>query len=342
MSNQEPQLISDSDLNALQHSGDVFNPSKAESFAGDRIITIGKVPEDQTSMIFQAAAQLWIITPGSYPLPTEEVRDCTAVRFAGNLISQTPFQHATLSVFQLSGSIGGSHVIIISFDDDEDNNRAIYCNSFNSTCFILGQYGIEFSNLFRRNVLEHDQVLFTNLNKSLLQGNYIKTDSPTIDLNWQSDIYPTLYVNAVSHTRSEDHGFAQFEGRIIGVGTFSTKVLTSDLNDQLIRPDLAYLHNIIQIEVNETSAFPFLANSITSNEHFVSLISSMREHGKKEFEFSTFNMDFFAVHVKLEIENAIPKIKTFILASDMTALENYLYHGFNPDALGLELPLTVN
>lgn len=338
----EPQLNSDSDLNALQHINDVLNPAKAESFAGDRIITIGKLPEDQSAVLFHAVAQLWIIAPGSYPLPTEEIRDCTAVRFAGSLIAQTPFQNATLSIFQLNGSIGGSHVVIISFDNNEENNRAIYCNSFNSTCFVLGQYGIEFSNLFRKNVLEHGQVLFTNLNKSLLQGNYVKSDSPTLDLNWQSDIYPTLYINAVSHTRSEEHGFAQFEGRIIGVGTFSTKVLSSDLNHELIRPDLAHLNNIIQIEVNETSALDFLSNSITSNEHFANLIESMRHSGKKEFEFNTFNMDFFAVHVKLDIENPVPKIKMLILASDMTTLENYLYHGFNPDALGLELPLVLN
>lgn len=62
----------------------------------------------------------------------------------------------------------GNHVIVVSEDRDGGNdNRAIYCNSFNTTCNILSQYGIAFAELYRRKVLELDQVLYTNLNRSL-------------------------------------------------------------------------------------------------------------------------------------------------------------------------------
>lgn len=308
---------------------------KGDSFNGTNIITIGKVDlASSVEPLFVPVSTLWAITPGNYPLSAENIKSCTAIRFEGEILLTQNFSLGSIVVYKINGVLG-THVIVISEDRDGGNdNRAIYCNSFNTTCNILSQYGIAFAELYRRKVLEHDQVLFTNLNKSLLQSLYSETETKVIDLEWHTANHPTLYVHASNIIDKEEHGFVKYEGRMAGIGSFSTKALTSDRNGNLINPELEYLNNIIEINVTEKDALEYLNCSITNNRYFVPMIDQLKSAGRKEYDFTTYNIDFFAVHVKLNLEEERPKIIRMVLAPDLPILENYLYKQYDPTYLG--------
>lgn len=308
---------------------------KGDSFNGTSIITIGRV--DLSSAIeplFVPVSTLWSITPGNYPLSAENIKNCTAVRFEGEELLTQNFALGSIVVYKINGVLG-NHVIVVSEDRDGGNdNRAIYCNSFNTTCNILSQYGIAFAELYRRKVLELDQVLYTNLNRSLLQTLYVENETDVIDLEWNTKHHPTLYVHASNLVASEEHGFVKYDGRMAGIGTFSTKCLTADRNGNLIKPELAFLNNIIEINVTEKDALEFLNCSITNNRFFSRMVDQLKSTGRKEYDFITNNIDFFAVHVKLNLEEDRPKITRMVLAPDLPILENYLYKQYDPTYLG--------
>lgn len=308
--------------------------SKGDDLKGSNIITIGSIRDDVLSARYVPVSSLWTITPGNYPLNSEQIKSCTAVRFEGELLLTQNFALGSVNVYQIVGQIG-SHVIIIREDLNAGNDdRAIYCNSFNTTCYILRQYDIPLAEIYRKRVIESDQVLNTNLNKSLLQGQYLEAETSILDLNWQTIYYPTLYVHTSSFVPKEELGYTKYEGRLINIGPFSTKVLLTDRNDDLLKPELKYLSNIIEIDVNEMDALEFLNCSITNNKYFIPLLDALKSSGRKEYDFTTFNIDFFAVYVKLNIEDNQPVISRLVLAPDLPILENYLYQPYNPDYLG--------
>ncbi|UWY70801.1 hypothetical protein N4T36_01265 (plasmid) [Acinetobacter baumannii] len=126
----------------------------------------------------------------------------------------------------------------------------------------------------------------------------------------------------------------KYDGRMAGIGTFSTKCLTADRNGNLIKPELAFLNNIIEINVTEKDALEFLNCSITNNHYFSRMVDQLKSTGRKEYDFITNNIDFFAVHVKLNLEEDRPKITRMVLAPDLPILENYLYKQYDPTYLG--------
>ncbi|HCA5183405.1 TPA: hypothetical protein MW242_003039 [Acinetobacter baumannii] len=326
----------------LTTSGEILevleeSASKSDEFKGSNIITIGKVLDDTLTARYVPVSSLWTITPGNYPLSHEQLRECTGVRFEGEILLNQVYALGSVTVYRIQGEIG-SHVIIVREDvNGANSDRAIYCNSFNTTCYILKQYEIALAELYRNNVLEFDQVLNTNFNRSLLQEQYSEkqiTDIAPLDLHWHTEYYPTLYVYLSSLVLDEQHGYTQYKGRIAGLGEFSTKVLLVDRNGNFYRPELDYLNNIIELSVTEKNALSFLGCSITNNKYFEQIIDVMKAAGRKEYDFTTFNIDFFAVYVKLNLEESPPTITRMVLAPDLPVLENYLYQSYNPDYLG--------
>ncbi|WP_411691046.1 hypothetical protein [Acinetobacter gandensis] len=307
---------------------------KGDALKGSNIITIGEIRDDALSSRYVPVSTLWTITPGNYPLSSEQIKSCTAIRFEGEMLLTQNYALGSIVVYQIAGEIG-SHVIIVREDiNGANDDRAIYCNSFNTTCYVLRQYDIPLAAIYRSKVLEPDQVLNTNLNKSLLQGAYVEADTKILDLNWHTEYYPTLYVHTSNFIPTEEHGYTKYDGRLINVGPFSTKVLLTDRNDDLLNPELEYLNNIIEISVDEIDAMEFLNCSITNNKYFRPLLDAMKNAGRKEYDFTTFNIDFFAVYVKLNLEEDLPVISRMVLAPDLPILENYLYQPYNPDYLG--------
>lgn len=316
--------MTDTELNLNQKEDDQY---------GSEIISIGNNLANPSEVIELEVNQLWSITPGNYPYPHENIRECAGVRFTGHLIMTNEYEKGNIDIYQLNNMQLGSHILHIKKDNPLES-KAIYCNSVNATCYISNLYGISYHHEYKRKFLEINESLATNLNKALLQ----QSDQPLDEekelmMEWGADIFPNLTIKAINNTYREHHGYTEYSGRMFGIGEYSIKRLKVNLEDELIKPELEKEHNIIKIKVDEIDAYRFLEKAIADVDLLKVMIEAMKKKNRSKFSFITYSMDFFAVFVELNLVDEVT-ISKFIMAPNLVDLENYIYADYDVDQLG--------